>query len=97
MGGDRWQPEVQTTTVYPELGGPHRAGHPGEFLFLTLIRWNYSCMDFFLPGTRPYTVPPGCHWLHEVLPIINQPVRLGFPHRVRRYRRNGPPFSSLVY
>ena len=33
-------------------------------------------------------------WLHEPHPISNQPVRLGFSHRVGRYRPGGSPFSS---
>ena len=37
----------------------------------------------------------GCRWLHEPQPISNQPVRLGFPHRVDRYRPGGPPFSCF--
>ena len=34
--------------------------------------------------------------LHEPQPISNKTAGLGFPHRARRYRPGGPPFSSPV-
>ena len=48
------------------------------------------------PRTGPYVLP-GWRWLHEPQPILNQPIGLGFPHRVGRYRPRRPPVLSPVY
>ena len=34
-------------------------------------------------------------WLHELQPISNQPVGLGFTYRAGHYRPGGSPFSSV--
>ena len=38
----------------------------------------------------------GARWLHEPPPYSSQPIRVGFPHRARRYRTEDSLFSSPV-
>ena len=57
------------------------------------VCWTCTCIGRFLIQGLDLILP-GWRWIHEPLPISNQPVRLKFPHRARRY---GPGERSFFF
>ena len=95
---------------HPELGLSHRVGRPVGSPSWSLVCWSCRNMEGFLIRGWDLILPasgatsalardaiPTTSWVHEPQPVSNrlQVMGLGFPHRARRYRPEGSPFSSL--
>ena len=106
----RWLHEPQPISHHPVgVGFPHLAGRyrPGGSAFLSPGCLSCSDMEGFLVRGRNLILA-GCggtsalaggatlatRWLHEPQQISNDPVGLGFPHSVKRYRNGVSAFSS---
>ena len=68
---------------------------PGEPPFSCLVCCEFRCVEGF-PIRVVIYILRGCGETPRVSPLSDQPVGLGFPHGVGRYRPEGPPFTSPV-